>query len=106
MGAAFEYVFPCVTVTVCPATVRVPALGAPKFAATEYVTEPSPTPAAPLVIAIQLVLLAAAQVHPPMAVTTKVPPLAPVFGISMVSGLVATPDAAPPAGPRPLPFEA
>jgi len=63
----------CVTLKVCPATVKLPDRWlVDVFAAAEYLTEPVPVPLAPEVTVIQLVLLAAVQPHDPPVVTVMV----------------------------------
>ena len=63
----------CVTVNVCPATVRLPVRTRPVLAATEYVTVPLPAPLAPPVTVIQLALLAAVHVQALDVVTVALP---------------------------------
>ena len=63
----------CVTLTVCPATVRLPDLGlVDKLAATEYVAVPLPAPLAPVFTVIQATLLTAVHVQLVPAVTVRV----------------------------------
>jgi hypothetical protein len=64
MEALLQDAAACVTVKVCPAMVNVPTRWVVVlFAATEYVTVPSPVPFAPDTILIQLTLLTAGQAH-------------------------------------------
>ena len=73
-GKLAVYIAPCVTVKLCPATVRVPVLGARAvLAATEYFTVPLPLPLAPEAMVIQLSLLVAVQLQPAGAVTSTLP---------------------------------
>jgi hypothetical protein len=65
-----------VTVNVWPATVIVPVLCGPAWAATEKDTAPLPEPLAPELIVIQESLLDAVQTHP-VAVVTLTPPVPP-----------------------------
>ena len=63
-----------VTVTVWPATVRVPTRElVAEFAVTEYATTPLPFPVEPDVIVIQLALLVACHEQPEAAVIWMVP---------------------------------
>jgi hypothetical protein len=64
----------CVTVNVLPPTVSVPVRGAVAvLAATAYVTEPLPLPAAPALMVIHASLLVAVHAQPVDAVTATVP---------------------------------
>jgi hypothetical protein len=63
----------CVTVNVCPATLRVPVRCAPLLAAMLYPTAPFPLPSAPDVTVIHDALLVAVQAQPAPAVTVIVP---------------------------------
>src|SRR5437868_4912505 len=66
----------CMTLIVFPATVSVPDLAVvPVLAATEYATFWLPLPVAPLVIEIQVTLLAAVQVAVPDAAVTEIVPV-------------------------------
>ncbi len=69
----WEHGLAWVTVTVCPATFKLPALADPVLAPTEKVTVPLPDPLAPEVIPIQLSLLLAVQAQPLPAVTAIFP---------------------------------
>jgi hypothetical protein len=66
----------CVTVNVCPATLRVPVRCVPALAAMLYPTTPFPFPVAPDVTVIHVALLAAVHAQPDPAVTAIVPVLA------------------------------
>src|SRR5437867_6346809 len=73
-GKLAVYIAPCVTVKLCPATVRVPVLGARSvLAATEYFTVPLPLPLAPEETVIQPLRLVAVQLQPAGAVTSTLP---------------------------------
>jgi hypothetical protein len=63
---------PCVIVTVCPAIVTVPDRDDPVVPSIVSVTTPAPLPAAPPVIVIHEVLLAAVHPHPGPALTLTV----------------------------------
>ena len=70
----------CVTVTLWPATVRVPVRVCElPFAATEKLTVPVPLPDKPLVIVSQLALDVAVQAHPTIVVTVTAPLCAPAL---------------------------
>ena len=73
----------CEIVTVCPATVTVPALAAPVLAATDAVTEPLPVPLAPDVTLMKEELLVAdhAQVLLDVTAIVTVPALLPVDAV-------------------------
>ena len=73
---------PCDTVNVRPATVRIPVLAAPVFAATVNVTVPLLVPLAPELIVIHAAPLVAVHWHPPAAETVigvPAPPAAATF---------------------------
>jgi len=70
----------CVTVTVVEATLTVPVLARPLFAATLNVAAPLPLPLAPDVIVIQDALLCAVQVQPLGADTDTDAPVPPPNG--------------------------
>ena len=75
----------CVTVTVWPATVRVPVRSVDDgLAVALNVTVPSPLPLAPPLMVSQAALLVAAQVHPPGAVTPVVEDPAPDVSAAVV----------------------
>ncbi len=69
----------CVTVMLRPATTRDPVRSGPVFADTLNSTRPAPVPVEPLLIAIQLVALAAVHGHP-LAVLTVIALVLPVMG--------------------------
>ena len=74
----------CVTVTVAPATVKVPVRDDVEvFAAATKVLLPEPLPVAPLPIESQAALLVADQVQPVVVVTAAVsePPAAPTEAV-------------------------
>ena len=76
----------CVTVTAFPATLIVPLLEPPVFAATPKVTLPLPVPVAPAVIVIHEAVLAAVQPHDAVVeIAIDMPALAPT-GTLTVSG--------------------
>jgi hypothetical protein len=64
----------CVTVNVWPAMVNVPVRCGPVLAATENCVEPLPVPLAPVVIVIQVALLAPVQAQSLAVVTLTEPP--------------------------------
>ena len=68
----------CETVNVLPAMVSVPLRDAPVFAATVNVTDPLPTPLAPVTIVSHGTLLTADQLHPPCVETATGVPAPPV----------------------------
>ena len=82
VSGAIANVQPCpwTTVTVRPATTRVPVRDGPVTASTVRLTEPDPFPLAPAAIVIHGALLVAVQPHPGAAATSTSsgPPLAPV----------------------------
>ncbi len=77
-SSAYEQLTACwVTVTVCPATVRVPVRGVPfGLAATRKFTAPFPVPLAGVTPVIHVALLAAVHAHPGVAVITTGMPCA------------------------------
>ena len=90
---AMEYVHgggaaDCVTVKVCPATVRLPVRCAPVLAAIVKATLPLPLPDAPLVTASHGALLVAAHAHPLAALTAIAVPAPPPAGAVCDVGLM------------------
>jgi hypothetical protein len=83
-GAAAD----CVTVNVCPATVRVPVRSAPGLAAIVNATLPLPLPDAPDVMVSHAALLAAVHAHPLAALTAidvpAPPPAAAVCDVGLM----------------------
>src|ERR1043165_6457828 len=86
--SSITYFFACVTVNVEPAIVSVPVRAPPVFAATVNVTVPVPVRVAPLVIVIQLTLLAAVHAQPDCVVTVTGPPVPPSVGNAWLVGLM------------------
>src|SRR5262245_39312157 len=79
----------CVTVKVCPATVRVPMRCAPALAAIVKATLPLPLPDAPAVTVSHGALLAAVQPQPLAALTAIVVPAPPAAAAVCDVGLMA-----------------
>lgn len=78
----------CETVNVWPATVNVPDLAAPVFAATVNATLPLPIPDVPLVIVIHAAFDVAFHVQV-LVVVTVVDPLAPAASTFWLEGAIA-----------------
>lgn len=80
---------PCITETLCPATVNVPVREVVfVFAATENVIVPAPAPLAPVVTASHASFAAAVHVQPvpPVTVTEPVPPDAGIENAAVLRG--------------------
>jgi hypothetical protein len=78
----------CVTVKVCPATVRVPVRCAPVLAAIVNATLPLPLPDAPVVTVSHGTLLAAVHAHPLAVVTVIAVPPPPAADAVCDDGLI------------------
>ena len=93
---AEQPVAPCVTVTVCPATVNVPVREAPVvLAATLNVTEPMPEPLAPAVTVIHDVVVVAVHAQDVPEVTLSVRLVASASTAKLVGVTVAEQPVAP-----------